>query len=56
VDGALPPRTDEPGVDVERRSVIPTNTGDIMSYCDGERRWPSREVYDPRIFDALPVL
>jgi hypothetical protein len=46
-------KTDVLGIDVGLRQLFFPGGGDLMSYCDGNNRWPSSKVYNI-LFDSLP--
>jgi hypothetical protein len=46
LDARLPARLRYPGLDVSTRSLVPSGTGEIMSYCDEQRRWPSEDYWE----------
>ena len=41
VDPNIPTQTEDTGMDVAARSVIPSGTSELMTYCGGESRWIS---------------
>lgn len=54
-DPRLPGRTEDAGMDVPARTVIPALRGELMSLCGGELRWPSIANYDGIMFGAFPI-
>ncbi|MBE3074902.1 MAG: hypothetical protein IMZ75_08140 [Actinobacteria bacterium] len=51
-DGRLPLLTDEPGIDVRGRSLIPSGSSELMTYCSPQ--WVSTAHWDA-MFDRIPV-
>jgi hypothetical protein len=41
IDPRLPGHTEDVGLDVQSLQLIPAGIGEVMSYCDDERSWPS---------------
>lgn len=60
IDSRLPGVTDDTGMDVASRTIIPVSRGEIMSYCGdtsrcrGVTRWPSTAAWDI-IYGSLPI-
>lgn len=54
LDPGLPARTDDVGMHVATRTVIPAGRGELMSYCDRPDRWPSIAFTD-LIFGRIPI-
>jgi hypothetical protein len=46
IDSRLSGRLSFPGLNVAARSVIPSGTAEIMSYCDKPKRWPSEDYWE----------
>jgi hypothetical protein len=46
IDTALRTRLAWPGLDVPARTVIPSGRAVLMSYCDGQDRWPSEQYWE----------
>jgi IPT/TIG domain len=55
IDPRLPGRTEDAGMDVPARTVVPAARGELMSLCGGELRWPSIANYDGIMFTAFPI-
>jgi len=51
-DARLPLSTDEPGIDVRNRSLIPSGSNELMSYCGPQ--WVSTAHWDA-MFERIPV-
>ena len=50
VDPGLPIHTEDFGFDGGAGAVVPAGTGELMSYCGAQARWPSIVFWD-RMFD-----
>jgi hypothetical protein len=46
LDSRLPATLRYPGLDVSNRRLIPSGTGELMSYCGDEARWPSEDFWE----------
>jgi hypothetical protein len=55
IDPRLPGRTEDTGMDCATATVIPAGTGELMSLCGGQGRWPSIAHYDGVLFTSLPI-
>jgi hypothetical protein len=59
-DSRLPASTDDVGMNVPTRTVIPAGRGELMSYCGdtsacpGATRWPSTAFWD-FVFGRIPI-
>ena len=55
IDPRLPGTIEDAGMDVPARSVVPSATGELMSLCGGQSRWPSIANYNGIMFGAFPI-
>jgi hypothetical protein len=46
LDSRLPATLRYPGLNVATRSLIPSGTGELMSYCNLPDRWPSEDYWE----------
>lgn len=51
-DFSLPPGTEDVGMDVAAGQLVPAGTGELMSYCGGQSRWPSIALWN-QLWDAF---
>ena len=55
IDPRLPGTIEDVAMDVPSRTITPAGTGELMSLCDGQARWPSIAHYNGIMFTAFPI-